>query len=136
VRTYKTDKIYGYIEGLCVEFEIILGYDAVISQKTLIFIDNTKNFKYTVHYKLPREYTRALSASTASCVKKIILINTVKILIPRFCIIIDGLLVDGPAWEGGGVSGAVRVVVDCSRTRRLPLVGATYRPATAYRLTA
>jgi hypothetical protein len=40
VRTDGTDKIYGYVEGLFVEYESILGYDAVISQKTLIFIDN------------------------------------------------------------------------------------------------
>lgn len=40
VRTYGTDRVYGHVEGLCVEYESIVGYDAVISQKTLIFIDN------------------------------------------------------------------------------------------------
>jgi len=40
VRTYGTDIIYGQVEGLCVEYESILGYGAATSQKTLIFKDN------------------------------------------------------------------------------------------------
>jgi len=64
-----------------------------------------------------------------------IFINTVKILIRGLCIIIDGLTVDGPDWwRGEGVSGAVRVVVDCSGTRGLSLVGATGCSAITYRL--
>jgi len=40
VRTYGTDIIYGQVEGFCVEYESILGYDAATSQKTLIFKDD------------------------------------------------------------------------------------------------
>ena len=41
VRTYGTNVIYGQVEGLCVEYESVLGYDALTSQKTLICIDKT-----------------------------------------------------------------------------------------------
>jgi len=40
MRTYGTDITYVQVEGLCVEYESVLGYDAVNSQKTLNFIDN------------------------------------------------------------------------------------------------
>jgi hypothetical protein len=40
VRTYGTDIIYGQVKWLCVEYGSVLGYDAVTSQKTLIFIDS------------------------------------------------------------------------------------------------
>jgi hypothetical protein len=67
--------------------------------------------------------------------KIVIFINTVKILIRGLCIIMDGLTVDGPDWgRGKGVSGAVRVVVDCSGTRGLSLVGATGCFAITYSL--
>lgn len=56
-----------------------------------------------------------------------------KVLIPGLCIIIDGLPVDGPNWWRG-VSGAVRVVVDCSGTTGLSLVGETDFSAITYRL--
>lgn len=64
-----------------------------------------------------------------------VFINTVIILIRGLYIIIDGLTVDGPDWgRGEGVSGAVRVVVDCRETRELLLVGATGCYAITYRL--
>lgn len=68
--------------------------------------------------------------------KILIFTNTVKIQIPGLYIIIDSLTVDGPDWwavvGGGEVSGAVRVVVDCSGTRGLSLVGATDYYAITY----
>ena len=64
-----------------------------------------------------------------------IYINTVKIPIRGLCIIIDGLTADGPdCGQGERVSGALRVLVDCSGTRGLSLVGATGCSAITYRL--